>query len=157
MCADGIAHGINLAKSTVLEYAYYIAQIPCSVSPVSNNYLFLDYIQNPFSLFFKRGLNVSLATDNPLYFHFTREPLLEEYSIAHNVFKLSMVDMCEISRNSILHSGFPHSRKKECVSNTYWLPGPSGNDTSKTNVPPIRVAFRSEVLSNELDICGIIS
>ena len=32
-----------------------------------------------------RGLNVSLSTDDPLQFHFTKEPLMEEYSIAAQV------------------------------------------------------------------------
>ena len=31
------------------------------------------------------GLNVSLSTDDPLMFHHTREPLMEEYTIAKQV------------------------------------------------------------------------
>jgi AMP deaminase len=31
------------------------------------------------------GLNVSLSTDDPLQFHFTREALIEEYSVAAQV------------------------------------------------------------------------
>ena len=37
-----------------------------------------------------------------------QEPLMEEYSIAAQVWKLSGVDMCELARNSVLMSGFPH-------------------------------------------------
>ena len=33
---------------------------------------------------------------------------MEEYSIAAQVWKLSTCDMCEIARNSVLQSGFPH-------------------------------------------------
>ena len=33
---------------------------------------------------------------------------MEEYSIAAQVWKLSGVDMCELARNSVLMSGFPH-------------------------------------------------
>ena len=40
--------------------------------------------------------------------HLTREPLVEEYSVAAQVWKLSATDLCEIARNSVLHSGFPH-------------------------------------------------
>jgi len=47
------------------------------MSPLSNNALFVDYHKNPFHKFFERGLNVSLSTDDPLQFHFTREPLME--------------------------------------------------------------------------------
>lgn len=52
------------------------------MSPLSNNSLFLDYHRNPFPVFFARGLSVSLSTDDPLQIHLTREPLVEEYSIA---------------------------------------------------------------------------
>lgn len=55
------------------------------MSPLSNNALFLDYERNPFPTFFQRGLNVSLSTDDPLQFHFTKEPLIEEYSVAAQV------------------------------------------------------------------------
>jgi adenosine deaminase len=42
------------------------------MSPMSNNALFLRYEKNPFDLFFRRGLNVSLSTDDPLQFHVTK-------------------------------------------------------------------------------------
>lgn len=49
------------------------------MSPLSNNSLFLAYDRNPFPTYFARGLRVALSTDDPLQFHFTREPLIEEY------------------------------------------------------------------------------
>lgn len=55
------------------------------MSPLSNNSLFLDYHRNPFPMFFQRGLNVSLSTDDPLQIHLTKEPLVEEYSVAAKV------------------------------------------------------------------------
>jgi len=33
---------------------------------------------------------------------------MEEYSIAAQVWKLSSPDMCELARNSVIMSGFPH-------------------------------------------------
>ena len=42
------------------------------MSPLSNNALFLAYERNPLIDFFKAGLNVSLSTDDPLQFHFTK-------------------------------------------------------------------------------------
>ena len=39
-------------------------------------------------MFFQRGLNVSLSTDDPLQIHLTKEPLVEEYSIAASVFPI---------------------------------------------------------------------
>ena len=55
------------------------------MSPLSNNSLFLDYHRNPFPTFFARGMNVSLSTDDPLMIHLTKEPLVEEYSVAAQV------------------------------------------------------------------------
>ncbi|KAL5201997.1 hypothetical protein ABZP36_012949 [Zizania latifolia] len=83
-----ISHGINLRRSPVLQYLYYLAQIGLAMSPLSNNSLFLDYHRNPFPTFFQRGLNVSLSTDDPLQIHLTKEPLVEEYSIAASVLPL---------------------------------------------------------------------
>ena len=118
LTSHNIAHGVNLKKSPVLQYLYYLAQVSASIfvltehpldfdivaweelinyllscciqiglamSPLSNNSLFIDYHRNPFPTFFLRGLNVSLSTDDPLQIHLTKEPLVEEYSIAASV------------------------------------------------------------------------
>jgi AMP deaminase len=55
------------------------------MSPLSNNSLFHDYHRNPMPTFFARGLSVSLSTDDPLQIHLTKEPLVEEYSVAAQV------------------------------------------------------------------------
>ncbi|XP_070304255.1 LOW QUALITY PROTEIN: AMP deaminase 2, partial [Salvelinus sp. IW2-2015] len=95
-------------QAPVLQYLYYLAQIGIAMSPLSNNSLFLSYHRNPLPEYLSRGLMVSLSTDDPLQFHFTKEPLMEEYSIAAQVWKLSSCDMCELARNSVLMSGFSH-------------------------------------------------
>ncbi len=84
------------------------------MSPLSNNALFLTYERNPLPDFFKVGLNVSLSTDDPLQFHFTKvrlwfpkmisriepdtdllqEPLLEEYSVAAHVCSIPFAPLC---------------------------------------------------------------
>ena len=107
--------------------------------PLSNNALFLTYDKNPFYSFFKRGMNVSLSTDDPLQFSYTKEPLIEEYSVAAQIYKLSSVDMCELARNSVLQSGWEDSVKKHWIGKNYKKRGVEGNDLEKTNVPDIRV------------------
>ena len=149
MLAKNIAHGLNLRKSPCLQYLYYLAQIPMDMSPLSNNSLFIDYHKNPFPTFFARGLAVTLSTDDPLQTHMTKEPLVEEYSVAAQVWKLSAADLCEIAKTSVLNSGFPRASKAHWVSNQYWLLGPRGNDIQKTNVPNLRVHFREDVLETE--------
>ena len=149
LLAKNIAHGNNLRKSPGLQYLYYLAQIGLNMSPLSNNSLFLDYHRNPFPQFFARGLPVALSTDDPLQIHMTKEPLVEEYSVAAQVWKLSSCDLCEIARTSVLNSGFSHADKQHWVGDTYWESGPAGNDIFRTNVPDARVRFRADTLATE--------
>lgn len=96
-----------------------------------------------------------LSTDDPLQIHMTKEPLVEEYSVAAQVWKLSSCDMCEIARTSVLNSGFGTTEKMHWVSDehdeantqAHW-----GNDIYKTNVPDVRVSFRKETLASELQL-----
>ncbi|KAJ8371272.1 hypothetical protein SKAU_G00113000 [Synaphobranchus kaupii] len=152
MTADNISHGLNLKKSPVLQYLYYLTQLPIAMSPLSNNSLFLEYAKNPLLEFHKKGLVVSLSTDDPMQFHYTKEPLMEEYAIAAQVFKLSTCDMCEISRNSVLQSSLSHEEKTHFLGNNYLKDGPMGNDIRKTNVAQIRMAYRYETLCYELSL-----
>ncbi len=93
LLAENISHGLLLRKVPVLQYLYYLAQIGIAMSPLSNNSLFLNYhrlvesllklkpkfnflhflmISNPLPEYLNRGLQVSLSTDDPLQFHFTK-------------------------------------------------------------------------------------
>jgi len=117
---------------------------------LSNNALFLAYERNPFLQYFRRGLNVSLSTDDPLQFAFTKEPLIEEYAVAAQIYKLSAVDMCELAKHSVIQSGFEHVMKQRWLGNNYHHPGVAGNDMAKVNVPNIREAFRHETWLQEL-------
>lgn len=72
MLAENISHGLLLRKAPVLQYLYYLAQIGIAMSPLSNNSLFLSYHRNPLPEYLSRGLMVSLSTDDPLQFHFTK-------------------------------------------------------------------------------------
>ena len=66
---DGI---LFCLQTPVLQYLYYLAQIGMAMSPLSNNSLFLNYQRNPLPEYLARGLMVSLSTDDPLQFHFTK-------------------------------------------------------------------------------------
>ncbi|XP_038062446.1 AMP deaminase 2-like isoform X2 [Patiria miniata] len=150
MLAENISHGLLLRKTPVLQYLYYLSQIGIAMSPLSNNSLFLNYHRNPLPEFHARGLCVSLSTDDPMQFHFTKEPLMEEYSIAAQVWKLTTCDMSELARNSVVMSGFPEEFKDHWLGPNWRKEGPPGNDITRTNIPDIRVAFRDETLTEEL-------
>ena len=93
---------------------------------------------------------MSLSTDDPLMFHLTSDPLLEEYAIAAQVFGLTNCDLTELARNSVLQSGFEYPFKAHWVHLTYAKPGPLGNDIRKTSVSDIRLQYRFELLREEL-------
>ena len=158
----GINHGINLRRSPALQYLFYLAQVGLAMSPCSNNQLFLSYEKNPFADLFCKGvsinfflamlswsnfpgLHVSLSTDDPLMFHQTKEPLIEEYSIAKQVWRLSSADVCEIARNSVLQSGYSLDEK------LHWLGtvNPFENKIEQSNVPNVRAKFRLKTLREE--------
>ena len=152
LLSQSISHGILLRKVPFVQYLYFLDQVGIAMSPLSNNALFLTYDKNPFPHYFKRGLNVSLSTDDPLQFSYTREPLIEEYSVAAQIYKLSNVDMCELARNSVLQSGWEAQIKKHWIGKDYELPGVEGNDVGKTNVPNIRINYRYDTLATELEL-----
>ncbi|CUM63737.1 uncharacterized protein PRCAT00001321001 [Priceomyces carsonii] len=152
LTSHSISHGIMLRKLPFIQYLYYLDQIGLAMSPLSNNALFLTYDKNPFYTFFKTGLNVSLSTDDPLQFSYTKEPLIEEYSVAAQIYKLSAVDMCELACNSVKQSGWEVSIKKHWLGKDFLKGGVGGNNIEKTNVPDIRANYREETLKSELDL-----
>ncbi|KAL2153938.1 hypothetical protein VTH82DRAFT_2614 [Thermothelomyces myriococcoides] len=150
LCCHSISHGLLLRKVPLLQYVFYLEQIGIAMSPLSNNALFLTYERNPFIQYFKRGLNVSLSTDDPLQFAFTKEPLIEEYAVAAQIYKLSSVDMCELAKNSVKQSGYEFSIKQQWLGPNFHLPGRRGNTQVKTNVPDRREEYRYQTLMEEL-------
>jgi AMP deaminase len=155
LTAESINHGINLKAVPALQYLYYLAQVGLAMSPVSNGRLFLEIEKNPFGRFFELGMNVSLSTDDPLMLHFTRNPLLEEYAVASQVYRLDSVDLAELARNSVLQSGFEYPFKARWLGEDFAQPGPDGTRIEQTNLPYVRLQFRLEVLREELQLLGV--
>ncbi|GKY93284.1 hypothetical protein MPSEU_000295900 [Mayamaea pseudoterrestris] len=145
---QSINHGILLDMQVSLQYLYYLDQVGLSISPLSNNFLFRKIADNPFNKFFRRGLNVTLSTDDPLLFHMSDDALLEEYSVARATFDLSMTDMMEMARNSVLQSGFENDFKRKWLGKDYQR-GLTFCDENITHVPLIRAKFRAEHLAIE--------
>ncbi|GAA5980734.1 hypothetical protein JCM5350_006368 [Sporobolomyces pararoseus] len=156
LTSHSISHGILLRKVPALQYLFYLKQIGIAMSPLSNNALFLTYERNPLPNFFRTGLNVSLSTDDPLQFHFTKEPLLEEYSVAAQIYKLSPADMCELARNSCAQSGFEMEIKRHWLGPDWYKAGVHGNLIHKTNVPNLRAEYRQATLMEERDMIAMV-
>jgi len=145
LLADSISHGIRLVDNAVLEYLFYLAEVGIAMSPLASDILTVPLLENPFHRFFKRGLKVSLASNNPMMVHLTDYPLMEEYALAARIWKLSAADLCEVARNSVLHSCFEEPLKQWWLGDQYAVK----NDAAKTNVPDCRVAFRSAIHTDE--------
>jgi AMP deaminase len=148
LCATSINHGIRLDQSIGLQYLYYLDHVGLSISPLSNHFLFLRASDSPFGQLFRRGLHATLSTDDPMFFHLSDDPLLEEYSTARIQFGLSVLDLCEIARNSVLQSGFEDCLKRAWLGEGFES-GALGCDPGKCNVTPRRAAFRAEQLAAE--------
>ncbi|CAG9567686.1 adenosine_monophosphate_deaminase_-_putative [Leishmania major strain Friedlin] len=158
LLAQSVNYGVRLADSAPLQYLFYLAQIGVTLSPLSNNTkLQLNYLHNPFPQFFRRGLRVSLGTDSPLLYHHTQEPLLEEYSIASKIWKLSPNDLSEVARNSVLLSNFSLRFKEEKLGAMHFLSSSAGNDVAKTHLSDVRVAYRFEAYHTEVGFLEYIS
>mmetsp|Transcript_5129 Transcript_5129/g.10342 ORF Transcript_5129/g.10342 Transcript_5129/m.10342 type:complete len:749 (-) Transcript_5129:200-2446(-) len=156
MLSKSINHGITLDKQVSLQYLYYLDQVGISVSPLSNNFLFRKIASNPLPKFFKRGMNVTLSTDDPLLFHMSDDALLEEYTVARSSFDFSMTDMTELARNSIFQSDFDDHSKQYWLGQNY-KQGVTQCDARKTQVPLMRAKFRAEHLAQEEMLLSLIA
>jgi len=156
LLSNSINHGVNLDRQVSLQYFYYLDQVGLSMSPLSNNFLFHKMATNPLPKFFRRGLNVTLSTDDPLLFHMSDDALLEEYSVARASYDLSMTDISELARNSVLQSGFEDRLKREWLGEHYAV-GVTQCDARRTHVPLIRAKYRAEQLAQEEALISILA
>ncbi|EKE39142.1 hypothetical protein ENUP19_0089G0040 [Entamoeba nuttalli] len=140
LTVKGISHGIKLTDSPTLKYLYLLTQIGITMSPMANHLTQCQYNQNPFNNFFKRGLNVTLSSDEPLQIHRTQEPLMEEFAMAQQTWKFEDVDLVEMCNNSIKQSGFSLMKKTTLFGNK--------NDVMING----RSLFRNKLLDTEFAI-----
>ncbi|EGR32018.1 hypothetical protein IMG5_098540 [Ichthyophthirius multifiliis] len=150
LLADSINHGILLEKSPVLLYMFYLKQIGLAMSPLSNNKLFMKYEKQPFYKFFQIGVNVSISTDDPLILHMTNDPLLEEYSIASQIWDLSTVDLAELARNSVMQSSFEYTIKNHWAGDFKTI-NKKSNRPAYSNLPQSRFIYRLQNLNKEYE------
>lgn len=88
--------------------------------------------------------------------HCTSTELIVFYSTTFRAsFDLSMTDVSEIARNSVLQSGFEDELKKQWLGEDYQR-GITFCDEVKTHVPLIRAKFRAEHLALEHMLFNLI-
>lgn len=177
LLSKNIVNGEKLANYPVLQYLYYLKQVGITMSPLcwnkslqllndDDNHIESNtfaYEKNPAIEFFKMGMLVSLSTNKPLFSSLTREPLIEEYSIAASMHKLSGIDLCELCRNSVLISEYNGGLKRHWIGIKYINPD-DDKDASREvtdwrfsdefgiqrcNVPDMRLDYRLDSLRLE--------
>lgn len=119
------------------------------MAPLAENALYCKIRDSPFYEYFKQGLVVSLSTDNPRAIHLTPEPLLEEYAICVQTWRLRSADQAELARNSVILSGFPDSTKEQWLGSRFFDTSPKGNVPAKSGISNVRAQYRSDCLSDE--------
>ena len=125
------------------------------------------YSGNPFKKLFKIGFQVSLSSESILFnSSYTQEPMMEEYSVAASIYLLNAADLCELSRNSVLASGYDGWYKSHWIGAVVEKPKdvnvvsePVGmvdvwydkepDTRERHNVPFLRRYFRNETLNQE--------
>ncbi len=145
LLADSIVHGLTLAQTPSLHYAFYLCQIGIVMAVLAENSLYVKIRDSPFYEYFKVGLPVTLSTDNPRAIHLTPEPLLEEYAVAVQTWRLRPADQAELARNSVLISGFSDAQKEAWLGNDFHC----SNDPAKSGVSDIRAQYRHDCLNDE--------
>ncbi|EDO15435.1 hypothetical protein Kpol_1027p9 [Vanderwaltozyma polyspora DSM 70294] len=129
------------------------------------------YRKNPFMKMFQLGMPVSLSCKSLLFNNsYTSEPIIEEYSVAASIYLLNAADLCELTRTSVLCSGYDGWYKKHwigvTISPTQFVKESIGyidnwydisdsiNDFGtaiRHNVPRTRRIYRIETLLQEWD------
>jgi AMP deaminase len=92
------------------------------MAPLSKNALFLRYGRNPLPQLFQQSLNIGISSGDPLKVCFTKERLIEEYSVARQMRKLSSTDMWELAHDSVTQSGRENKIKSHWIENKLNFP-----------------------------------
>jgi AMP deaminase len=158
LLAYSVNHGLRLNFNKVVQYLFYLTQIHVTMSPIFESKVFLDHSSShPFHKFFRRGLNLSISTANPLLAHLTNEPFLEEISVLMQVQNLNPADIAELMHNAVLASGFPYTTKENWLGQAFNRELADANEILKTKVPSARYTYRFETLHTELEYLNVHS
>ncbi len=112
--ANRIGHGIQAARDPVLMAYLKDHAIGLDICLTSNarTGAWGPISKNPFRLLYKRGVPVTLSTDDPGLFETT---LVQEYAHAINHFELADSDLAHIALQSVRSSFLPHPERMKLM------------------------------------------
>ena len=113
--AERIGHGTSAIKDENLVEHLISEQIPVEMCPISNvkTSSVSSLKEHPIYEFYKRGMLVSVNTDDPKMFNTT---LVNEYVSLTKTFDLELSDIFNLSQNSIKSAWCSKNTKKELNS-----------------------------------------
>ena len=120
--AERIGHGIAAIRSPALMNVLATRKIPLEICPTSNlrtnalniqlNSAHCRIAHHPLAKFFRRGIPITLSTDDPAMFHTT---LLEEFASAMQT-GLSLNDILAINRTAFEHAFLPDATRQSFLA-----------------------------------------
>ena len=114
------------------------------------------YRGNPFMDMHKMGIRVVLSSHSIVFNNsYTRDPLLEEYSVAASIYLINSCDMCELALNSTTDHGdynykdetYDHPFEDNEEEEAYGYE----DDVYKHNVAPVRRQYRITTWQTEMN------
>lgn len=114
-CADRIGHGTRLAEDSALLDYVNDRRVPVEVCLTSNvqTHAAASYDAHPLRLFYDRGLNVVLNTDNRLMSGTT---LTDEYAHAHERLGFSFDELSRMALNGFESAFLPYDERQALVA-----------------------------------------
>lgn len=102
--ADRIGHGVRSIEDPSLLATLNVRQIPLEINPTSNACLkiYASLASHPFPLLDKRGLLVTVNSDDPPLFNTS---LVQEYEVLAREFGYDTVGLARIARNAFAVAG----------------------------------------------------
>jgi adenosine deaminase len=120
--AERIGHGIAAIRSPALMNTLVTRKIPLEICLTSNlrtnalniqlNSAHCRIAHHPLAKFFRRGIPITLSTDDPAMFHTT---LLEEFASAMQT-GLSLNDVLAINRTAFEHAFLPSATRQSFLA-----------------------------------------
>lgn len=113
--ASRVGHGLNLYRYPNLLKDYVNKEICLEICPISNQVLQYtkDIRLHPALEYIKRGLTISLCSDDPMYFE--NETLTDDFLAAIICWDLHLADIKQLCINSIMYSAISKKQKHELL------------------------------------------
>ena len=113
--ADRIGHGVRAIEDPSLLATLNVRQIPLEINPTSNACLkiYPSLAKHPFPLLDKRGLLVTVNSDDPPLFNTS---LVQEYEVLAHEFGYDAAGLTRIARNAFTAAGVETAVKDKLLS-----------------------------------------